>query len=83
MVAEADRFADEDKKRREAVEAKNGAESLVYQTEKQLKEFEDKVGFFGGGVVCCCLGEGGEGGGDRAGVGERRGLGMGLHLGAD
>ena len=43
MVSEADKFADEDKKRREAVEAKNGAESLVYQTEKQLKEFEDKV----------------------------------------
>jgi hypothetical protein len=44
MVSEADRFAEEDKKRREAVEAKNGAESLVYQTEKQLKEFEEKVG---------------------------------------
>ncbi|KAI8469744.1 MAG: heat shock protein 70B [Monoraphidium minutum] len=43
MVNEADRFAEEDKKRREAVEAKNGAESLVYQTEKQLKEFADKV----------------------------------------
>ena len=43
MVSEADRFAEEDKKKREAVEAKNGAESLVYQTEKQLKEFADKV----------------------------------------
>lgn len=44
MVNEADKFAEEDKKRREAVEAKNSAESLVYQTEKQLKEFADKVG---------------------------------------
>jgi hypothetical protein len=51
MVSEADKFADEDKKRREAVEAKNGAESLVYQTEKQLKEFADKVGFWGAGVL--------------------------------
>jgi molecular chaperone DnaK (HSP70) len=44
MVNEADRFAEEDKKRREAVEAKNSAEGLIYQTEKQLKEFAEKVG---------------------------------------
>lgn len=43
MVNEADRFAAEDKARREAVESKNSAESLVYQTEKQLKELGDKV----------------------------------------
>ncbi|KIZ03901.1 Stromal heat shock-related protein, chloroplastic Flags: Precursor [Monoraphidium neglectum] len=43
MVNEADRFAEEDKKRREAVEAKNSAEGLIYQTEKQLKEFAEKV----------------------------------------
>lgn len=43
MVNEADKFAAEDKKRREAVETKNNAESLVYQTEKQLREFGDKV----------------------------------------
>jgi molecular chaperone DnaK (HSP70) len=43
MVGEADKFADEDKKRREAVDTKNQAESMLYQTEKQLKEFEAKV----------------------------------------
>eukprot|EP00879_Flechtneria_rotunda_P000523 GHRR01000627.1.p1 GENE.GHRR01000627.1~~GHRR01000627.1.p1 ORF type:complete len:693 (+),score=284.61 GHRR01000627.1:142-2220(+) len=43
MVGEAERFAAEDKSRRDAVEAKNGAESLVYQTEKQLKELGEKV----------------------------------------
>ena len=35
--------AGEDKKRREAVDTKNQAESMIYQTEKQLKEFESKV----------------------------------------
>ncbi len=43
MVNEADRFASEDKAKREAVETKNNAESMVYQTEKQLKELGDKV----------------------------------------
>ena len=33
----------EDKKRREAVDTKNQAESMIYQTEKQLKEFESKI----------------------------------------
>lgn len=43
MVKEADKFAAEDKKKREAVDTKNQAESLIYQTEKQLTEFKDKV----------------------------------------
>ncbi|KAL6755372.1 heat shock protein 70B [Haematococcus lacustris] len=43
MVKEAEKFAGEDKKRREAVDTKNQAESLVYQTEKQLKEFDEKL----------------------------------------
>ncbi|MEW5315741.1 MAG: hypothetical protein WDW38_007148 [Sanguina aurantia] len=43
MVKEAERFAGEDKEKREAVEAKNQAETMIYQTEKQLKEFEDKL----------------------------------------
>ncbi|GLI62862.1 heat shock protein 70B [Volvox africanus] len=43
MVKEAEKFATEDKKRRESVETKNQAETMVYQTEKQLKEFEGKV----------------------------------------
>ena len=33
----------EDKKRRELVDTKNQADSVVYQTEKQLEEFKDKV----------------------------------------
>jgi len=43
MVKEAEAHADEDKKRRETVEAKNQAEALVHQTESQMKEFGDKV----------------------------------------
>jgi len=43
MVKDAEKFADEDKTRREAAEAKNQAESLVHSTEQQLKEHGDKV----------------------------------------
>eukprot|EP00270_Netrium_digitus_P001841 TRINITY_DN1204_c0_g2_i1.p1 TRINITY_DN1204_c0_g2~~TRINITY_DN1204_c0_g2_i1.p1 ORF type:complete len:695 (-),score=258.30 TRINITY_DN1204_c0_g2_i1:165-2249(-) len=43
MVSEADRFASEDKEKREAVDVKNQADSMIYQSEKQLKELGDKV----------------------------------------
>ena len=43
MVKEAEQFAEEDKKRRAAAEAKNNAESLIHTTEKQLGEHGDKV----------------------------------------
>jgi molecular chaperone DnaK len=43
MVQEAERFAEEDKKRREAAEAKNNAEGLIHSTERQLAEHGDKV----------------------------------------
>src|SRR5436309_2162669 len=43
MVQEAEQFAEEDKKRRGAAEAKNNAESLIHSTEKQLAEHGDKV----------------------------------------
>ncbi|MFH1287190.1 MAG: molecular chaperone DnaK [bacterium] len=43
MVKDAERFADEDKKRKELTEAKNEADSLLYNTEKSLKEHGDKV----------------------------------------
>lgn len=43
MVKEAEQFAEEDKKRRGAAEAKNNAESLIHATEKQLAEHGDKV----------------------------------------
>ena len=42
-VEEAERFAAEDKKRKEDVEARNQADSLVYQTEKTVKELGDKI----------------------------------------
>jgi molecular chaperone DnaK len=43
MVKEAEQFAEEDKKRRAAAEAKNNAESLIHATEKQLQDYGDKV----------------------------------------
>ncbi|MGD9637571.1 MAG: molecular chaperone DnaK [Alphaproteobacteria bacterium] len=43
MVKEAEANASEDKKRREAVEAKNKAESAIYNTEKNLKEYGDSL----------------------------------------
>ncbi len=43
MVKEAEANAEGDKKRREAVEAKNQAESLIHSTEKSLKDYGDKV----------------------------------------
>ena len=43
MVAEAEANAEADKKRREEVEARNSAESLVHSTEKSMKDFGDKL----------------------------------------
>jgi molecular chaperone DnaK len=43
MVKDAEKFAEEDKKRRAAAEAKNNADSLVHATEKQLEEHGDKI----------------------------------------
>ncbi len=42
-VREAEKFADEDKKLKEAVEIKNRAESMVFQSEKTLNEIGDKL----------------------------------------
>ena len=42
-VREAEQFADEDNKARDAVDTKNRAESLVFQTEKALGELGDKI----------------------------------------
>ena len=44
MVRDAEAFAEEDKKRRAAAEARNQADSLVHSTERQLVEHGDKVG---------------------------------------
>ena len=43
MVRDAEQFAEEDKNRRAAAEAKNNAESLIHSTERQLAEHGDKV----------------------------------------
>ena len=42
-VKEAEMYAEEDKKRKEGVEAKNQAEAMIFETEKQLGELGDKV----------------------------------------
>ena len=43
MVRDAEKFADEDKKRREEAETRNNADSLVHATERQLEENGDKI----------------------------------------
>jgi molecular chaperone DnaK len=43
MTEEADRYKDDDKKKRELVEARNGADALIHSTEKSVKELGDKV----------------------------------------
>ena len=42
-VKDAERFAEEDKKQKEAVEVKNTAEHMIFQTEKSLTDLGDKV----------------------------------------
>ena len=43
MKKEAEMHASEDKKRRETIEVKNQADTVIYQTEKMLTEHGDKV----------------------------------------
>jgi molecular chaperone DnaK len=43
MIKEAEQYADEDRRRREVVEARNQADQLVYTTEKFLSENADKI----------------------------------------
>ncbi|AMJ42126.1 molecular chaperone DnaK [Anaerotignum propionicum] len=42
-VKEAEQFAEDDRKRKEAIDAKNEADSLIFQTEKTLGELEGKL----------------------------------------
>ncbi|MFZ4690375.1 MAG: Hsp70 family protein, partial [Polymorphobacter sp.] len=44
MVKDAEKFAEDDKKRRAVAEARNQADSLIHSTERQLSEHGDKVG---------------------------------------
>jgi molecular chaperone DnaK len=43
MVRDAEAHAADDKQKREAIEARNHADSLIYSTEKSLKDFGDKI----------------------------------------
>ena len=43
MVNDAEQYADEDKAKRESVEVKNQAETLIYSTEKSVSELGDKL----------------------------------------
>ncbi|MEK6856838.1 MAG: Hsp70 family protein, partial [Nanoarchaeota archaeon] len=43
MRKEAENFAEEDKKRKESIELRNNAESVIYSTEKMLQEYGDKT----------------------------------------
>jgi molecular chaperone DnaK len=42
-VKEAEKFADQDRKTKEIIEAKNEADAIVYSTEKSLKDYGDKI----------------------------------------
>ncbi len=55
MVKDAEAHADEDKKRKAAVEAKNHAEALIHSTEKALSEHGDKVGATEKGAIEAAL----------------------------
>jgi molecular chaperone DnaK len=43
MIKEAEKFAEEDKKRKEIIEERNQLDNLIYNTEKSLKEYGDKL----------------------------------------
>jgi molecular chaperone DnaK len=43
MVDDAERLKDEDQKKREVIDAKNAADAMIYQTEKQINENKDKI----------------------------------------
>jgi molecular chaperone DnaK len=43
MVKDADQYRAEDKQKREEIDARNAADTLVYQTEKNIKEYKDRL----------------------------------------
>ncbi len=57
MTEEADRFKDEDKKKRELVETKNGADAMIHATEKSLKDLGEKVAAADKGKIEAAIGE--------------------------
>jgi molecular chaperone DnaK len=57
MTEEADRYKDEDKKKRELVETKNGADAMIHATEKSLKDLGEKVAAADKGKIEAAIGE--------------------------
>ena len=57
MVVEAEQHADDDKQRRELVEVRNTADSLIHASEKNLKEYSDKVSDEDKSVIENAIGE--------------------------
>ena len=43
FIKEAEKYSDEDKKKKESIEIRNESDSIIYSTEKSLKEYGDKV----------------------------------------
>jgi len=43
LMREAEQHAEEDKRRKELIEARNQADSMIYSVEKNIKEFGDKI----------------------------------------
>jgi molecular chaperone DnaK len=57
MTDEADRFKDEDRKKRELVESRNGADAMIHATEKSIKELGDKISAADKGLVESAISE--------------------------
>jgi molecular chaperone DnaK len=57
MTEEAERFKDDDKKKRELVETKNGADAMIHATEKSLKDLGEKVAAADKGKIEAAIGE--------------------------
>ncbi|HXE68252.1 MAG TPA: molecular chaperone DnaK [Hyphomicrobiaceae bacterium] len=57
MTEEADRFKDDDKKKRELVETKNGADAMIHATEKSIKDLGEKVAAADKGKIEAAIGE--------------------------
>nr|YP_010444151.1 heat shock protein 70 [Haramonas pauciplastida]YP_010444175.1 heat shock protein 70 [Haramonas pauciplastida]UTE95037.1 heat shock protein 70 [Haramonas pauciplastida]UTE95061.1 heat shock protein 70 [Haramonas pauciplastida] len=45
MVAQSEKYADEDRKKRDKIDLRNQAELIIYQAEKQLKDLGEKISF--------------------------------------
>ena len=53
MVSDAEKYAEEDKKRKESVESRNASESIIHDVESKIEEFKDQLP---ADEVCCLAG---------------------------